>query len=1168
MLRMSVSRHMPLGRLLKLAAHCACLGMAAISGVALAEIAQAPLFLPVPPPPNIMYMLDNSGSMAWGSVTGEDATYEYTATGPNNADGLKDKLAYYSSSWNQIYYNPAILYTPGVSKVDGVSSMSPANTKTTIIDPYLNTTTTLSDLSATCYYGSPITLPLYAAKSFATNSNCQASKSSNYPTLGARYAFYYNWIGTEKGTQTGAKVSTVAGSGIPDGSDSQNSLTNYKRVDIVSGATYPRGADRKDCVASTTSCSYAEELQNFANWFSYYRTRILMTKTSLGLAFAGINNRFRVGFATINANSSNFLALNSFDTTQKNKWYSKLYAIVPSGGTPLIDALNQVGQYYTGNGINGAPSGTPDPIQLKCQANFTILSTDGYWNGTVPTSIGDQDGKVPALPAPVAKDPVSGGALTTGSQFPNPFYQGPTASSNTLADTAMKYWVTDVGIRSGISSTAGKIKATATDPATWQHMTTHTIGLGANGQLTYRSDYKTATSGAYFDIKNGAANWPKPAADSKSAIDDLWHAAVNGHGSYFSAKSPQALRAGLNSILAEIGRSTGSGGGQANNQGGVAQSNTYAYTASFDAGVWIGHLTANAITTDGSTGAFQWDAATLLPADHTKRNIVTWNPTSKAGVDFSWGNLTSGTNSQQTALGSSDVVDYLRGNSALEQASDGTGTGTFRYRQYKLGDIVNSAPLYVQTSDSGYSVLPTANGGGSAYTTFVNNTKATRSAMLYVGANDGMLHAFSPSDGTEKFAFVPNSVYPNLKTLSDPNYGHHYFVDGPLAEGDAYIGSTWKNILLGTTGAGANSVFAIDVTAPGSLNKSSVMWEYNNSGTDADMGNVLGAPAVVLLANGQWAAIFGNGYNSANGHAVLYMVNVQTGALIQKIDTGVGSSTSPNGLSAPALLFNASRQLVGAYAGDLQGNLWKFDLSNATDTTKWTASSLFVAKNANSVIQPIVQKPLLAVHPMGGYMVMIGTGKFYETTDLASTAIQSVYGIWDKPGAAAVTGRSQLQAQVLTSVSIGGTAVGRTLSKNPIAWASQRGWYIDYLDPGERTVGDLQLQKNILLLTTSFTPNTTDPCAGGGVSFSMGVNFLTGAYAPQYQITQPGTTTGTNWSAAAIPGTTGSGVWPPNPPPSPQCIRTVGVDGVVSCLDVKLSGVAVRRWRQLSIKPN
>ncbi|AMP01409.1 neisseria PilC beta-propeller domain protein [Collimonas arenae] len=1073
MLRTTVSRPLSPGRLVKLAAHCICLGMAAVSGVAMAEIAQSPLFLPVPPPPNIMYMLDNSGSMVWGTVTGTDATAEFNAA--------RSQRSYYSSAWNQIYYNPATTYTPAVK--DNGTSMGNASTGKTIIDPYLAVSKTLpNSIDSVCYYDSTYTLPLFVASTtasnyFASNSNCKAQSQTNKNAL-AQYAFYYNWVG----------------SGTPTGVTNEDNDNYYKRVDILSSRnSYPKAASRTDCAAAST-CTYAEEIQNFANWFSYYRTRILLTKTSLGIAFSGINDRFRVGFATINDNSSNtnssaanFVPLSTFSASQKTAWYAKLYAINPGGGTPLINALNQVGQYYMGNGMAGAAKSTPDPIQLKCQANYTILATDGYWNGTVPSTIGNMDSKVPALPAPVSHDPVSGTALTPGDPFPPPFYEGKTANSNSLADTAMKYWITDVGVRGSNGGTVGKINATSTDPATWQHMTTHTIGLGANGTLDYQSDYKTATSGHYVDIKNGSRNWPAPKADSAEAIDDLWHAAVNGHGSYFSAKNPKSLQDGLNSILAEIGKATGSGGNAAVSGEAGQATNAIYYVPSFDSGSWTGHLNARPANPDGSIGdVSKWDAATLLP-DYTKRNIVTWNPSTSSAKTFIWENLTSGANSQQAALVSANVVDYIKGSSAMEKASNGAGTGIFRYRQNKLGDIVNSNPLYVQKNDFGYSALPASIAGSSTYAAFLT-TKAARKGMIYVGANDGMLHGFD-SDGVEKFAFIPNSVYPNLKTLSDLNYGHHYFVDGPLAEGDAYIKGGWKNVLLGSTGAGAQSVFAIDVTTPGSLDEKSVLWEYNHSATDTDMGNVLGAPAVVLLANNKWAAIFGNGYNSVSGRAVLYLVDVETGVLIKKIDTGVGSVASPNGLSAPALLFNASRQVVAAYAGDLQGNLWKFDLSSASDTAQWAGSSLFIAKDGSStpIAQPIVQTPVIAPHPLGGYLVMFGTGKYFETADLGNTNTQSVYGIWDKPGADAVTGRSQLQVQTLTAVySAEGQSLGRTLSSNPVAWGTKRGWYIDYLTSGERTVGTLHILNDVILLNTSLTPNTADPCAGGGSSQTLG----------------------------------------------------------------------------------
>ncbi|WP_211443443.1 pilus assembly protein [Collimonas humicola] len=1149
MLISSVTRSSPRGRLIKLAAHCLCLGMAAVSGVAVAEMAQSPLFLPLPPPPNIMYVLDNSGSMVWGSVTGTDATAEFNSA--------KTQRSYYSSAWNQIYYNPGTTYAPGV-KADG-TSMGKASITATVIDPYLAPNAKLTDIGAVCTPRNPFSLPLYDRATYASNNNCTGSGGTG-SNLVARYAFYYNWIG----------------SGTPTGNPGEDKDAYYRRVDIVkSNDKYPRASSRTDCAGST--CTYAEELQNFANWFSYYRTRILLMKTALGTAFSGINDRFRVGFSTINDNNTkpnvsaaNFVPISLFNATQKAAWYARLYAIDPKGGTPLISALDQVGQYYMGKGMAGARS-APDPIQLQCQANYTILSTDGYWNGDAPGSIGNQDKSVPTLPAPVPHDPVAGGALTPGELFPAPFYEGSKANSNVLADVAMKYWVNDIGIRNG-NGTVGKVSATSTDPATWQHMTTHTIGLGANGTLVYQPDYKTAASGHYADIKNGKLQWPEPKADTASAIDDLWHTAVNGHGSYFSAKNPKSLQDGLNSILAEIGKATGSGGNTSIPGGPVpGAKNAVAYVPSFDSGSWTGHLTAHQIGARGKLDPTpKWDAAALLP-DYAKRNIVTWNPSTNSAKAFTWANLTSGVDSQQAMLVSANVVDYLKGSSGMEQAPDGSGSGVFRYRQNKLGDIVNSTPLYVQGNDFGYAALPASIPGGSTYTAFLGD-KAKRNGMIYVGANDGMLHGFD-TNGVEKFAFIPNSVYPNLKTLSDLNYGHHYFVDGPLVEGDAYIGGAWKNILLGTTGAGAQSVFAIDVSKPDSLAEGSVLWEYNAASSDADMGHVLGAPAVVLLANNKWAAIFGNGYNSANGHAVLYLVDIQSGALIKKIDTGVGNADARNGLSAPALLFNASRQLIAAYAGDLQGNLWKFDLSNATDASQWSRSSLFTAKDASAAAkaQPIVQAPVIAAHPLGGMMVMAGTGKYFETDDLGNTDTQSLYGIWDKPGAAAVSGRSQLQAQTLTDVfSKSGQMIGRTLSRNTVAWDTKRGWYIDYpAGSGERTVGALQIVKDVILLTTSLTPNTADPCAGGGSSQTLGANFLSGAYSDKFHLIVADAPPNTNLSSATIPGTVGTAAPIPNPDVTqPGCINTVGSDGKIHCQEYLTTGVAVRRWRQLSIKPN
>ncbi|HTN65156.1 MAG TPA: PilC/PilY family type IV pilus protein, partial [Burkholderiaceae bacterium] len=614
-----------------------------------------------------------------------------------------------------------------------------------------------------------------------------------------------------------------------------------------------------------------------------------------------------------------WLTIRDFDAAQKQNFYTKLYAIKPNGGTPLRIQMNRIGQLYQSTLADFDYAGN-DPYResaassklTSCRPSYHIMSTDGFWNESLPSGF-------------------------------------PSAVGTSLASIADYYYKTD--LRDALDN---NIKPTNTrDTATWQHMTTFTIGLGADGTIPYSETEPTT--------------WPTPVADSPSAIDDLWHAAVVGKGRYFSAKNPTALQAGLTSVLKDIAVQTGAASTGAIT-GSAIDGDSYFYVPSFESGRWIGHLKAYNLTSAGSVGTVQWDAATKLPASDA-RNIVTWNPASGAAVDFLWDNLTTGSGSQQSLLASADVLEYLRGNAAKEQTELGAGPGIYRYRANKLGDIVNSAPLYVKKTDFGYQVLPEASGGGATYRAFVSG-KASRTPMLYVGANDGMLHGFNATSGVESFAYVPNALYSKLVSLSSPDYGHNYYVDGLLTEGDAYLGGAWKTILLGSIGAGGSGVFAIDISNPGSLTAGKVLWE-KGAGDLADMGRVMGQLTAVRLRNGQWGAVFGNGYDSASGKAVLYVINLSTGALIKSFELTTGSV---NGLSAPALLFNAQRELVGAYAGDLLGNLWKFNFDD-TSTAGWSSSKLFSAVNDDGKIQPMVKRPALAQHPSGGYLVTVATGK-------------------------------------------------------------------------------------------------------------------------------------------------------------------------------------------------
>jgi type IV pilus assembly protein PilY1 len=1116
-------------------------GLSAYSSVALAAVAQAPLFLVIPAKPNLMFTLDNSGSMSWSSVTGKDAKAEF-----NSSRNFK---AFHSSAYNKIYYNPATTYTPGIN-YDG-SEIGASATNGARIDPFptKNGSTAVVDLTPTCYAKSPAVLPFYSKSDFSANtSNCSATKVGSYVApLMARYMFYYNWNGT----------------GNPTGVSGEEA--SYTRVDILPGTVFPaHPATRTDCLAAI--CTVPEEQKNFANWFSYYRTRILMMKTSLGLAFKPIDPvanpentpLFRVGFNAINqqddsgavsvnnagvTDSPSWLTIREFNKTQKQSFYSKLYAITPSNGTPLRTQMDRIGKLYAGT-LSGFDYDGNDPYRasaadsqlLSCRASYHIMSTDGFWNDSY-SGVGDVDGTVDA-------PYVTQASGTLDKQ----------KTADTLADVALYYYKTD--LRTDIPNKL----PTKKDPLNFQHMRTFTIGLGADGNLAYQTNYDVATSGDFFDIKAGTKDWGVIVGDDPSTIDDLWHTAVNGRGVYYSAGDPAALQAGLVAILNEIKDESGAAASVATTGGYVGDASTI-YAPGFESGKWTGHLSAYSVNeTTGAQGPLIWDALKKIP-DWGSRNIVTWNPASTSAVTFTWANLTTGSNSQQSALGSSDILEYLKGNASKQETSPGSGNG-YRYRDAKyLGDIVNSAPQFVKDEDFGYSGLASI---GSAYATYVDN-KAAKTPMLYVGANDGMLHGFNANTGVETFAFIPNSVYGNLKSLSDPKYSHRYFVDGPVTAGDYHNGSAWKTVLVGSTGAGLiSSIFAIDISNPDSLGTSSVMWEKTAADTGLDnLGNVTGEMVVGRLPNGESVFLVGNGYDSKNYKASLFLIKVADGTVLKEFDLG-GSATEPNGLSAPSPLFNRNHELIGAYAGDTNGNLWKFSFIDAANktTVSYSSSKLF-RTNMNAAglknIQPIAQKPNIQVHPKGGYLISVGTGKFVAELDKTSIDTQSVYGIWDKPGSTATVDRDALVEQRLTAAT-----GGRTLTSNTVDWASKSGWYINLLTAGERVVGDLLLRDNTILLTTTFVPKV-DLCDGGGVSQIMGFNGLSGSAADKDLFSKVDGTVYTKLSSVEIAGTQANPV-AIKLTSGKTVLKFNNLDGSQGQLIYNSVVPAFRTWRQIIFK--
>ena len=416
----------------------------------------------------------------------------------------------------------------------------------------------------------------------------------------------------------------------------------------------------------------------------------------------------------------------------------------------------------------------------------------------------------------------------------------------------------------------------------------------------------------------------------------------------------------------------------------------------------------------------------------------------------------------------------------------GQTDGLFRTRTNLLGDIVNSSPVMVSNQDYGF--------GDASFVT----SKADRPPMLYVGANDGMLHAFKEADGVEQFAYIPAETVSKLNKLTDKEYAksHQYLVDGSPKVGDAKLGGQWKTVLLGSTGAGGKSVFALDITDPTQFGTSSVLWEF----TSDDMGYTIPQPTMGQLAGGSWVAMIPNGYDSTEQEGKLVVLDLKQGTPISVLQTNASFSGKLNGLSTPVPVdLNGDRKTDLLYAGDLLGNLWRFDV-RSSDSKDWSTRLIYAAcvdtTCTTSNRQPITARPMVIAHPNGGVMVLFATGSYFTDGDRSSTQLQALYGVWDKLEATPtlVTKSDLVQQSILAEVSATKT---RVISNNEVNYGSKRGWYLNLLSPGlssgvgERVTTDIQLREDQLVVT-SMLPST-DPCDYGGKSWLLELAPLTGA---------------------------------------------------------------------------
>lgn len=1221
--------------------------------------------------PNMLFILDDSGSMGWNYMP--DEAKDNLGTG---------SYGYKSYQCNGVQYDPSYVYTT----------------------------------------------PVYANGTSYPNADFGAAWDNGYDqsagTTDLANKTYYRYTGTQP--KMGWTFTTTA---------PIKTTTFYKECASAVGST-----PGSSVFTLVTMTSTSTDAQNYANWYSYYRTRMLMMKTAVGAAFKTMDDKFRIGFTTI-SRSLPSLNVSDFDATQKTTFYTDLYGTAPSGWTPLRGALSAAGQYYA----KKRPSQTYDPIQYSCQRNFSLLSTDGYWNtndesssfGPLKldnsTSVGQQDGvgtarpyydgqqtnetvvykwkrvdstpttrvtprRVTSTSAPttVTSTPVSAwtrnsystttsgcsggkkrlvtqpqsgitynnvttsqttttdndyvdtsvttnystenftetitlvngavtsdtttsnvsnntpaattaattttgpttttnvaapvtsttttttwtnnGTATQGScvnsptvPSPNPSTSvaatltsttptvtsststtGPTTttgtvttttgsttqgtptaktldtaaststttggSSNSLADVAMYYYKTDLRNTSLGNCTGSKgtdvcsdnVNPSGEDTAGWQHMATFTLGLGAGSSLTYDFNYETQKAGDYYSILQGTKNWPVAAADTPTAIDDLWHAGVNGRGRFFGVQNATELSKSLAAALDSIRAITGTASAAATSTLQPVQGDNDIFVAQFTTVSWTGEILKYAI--DPSSGAISavtgWSVQTALESKSpAARNIFYKTPGAASLRAFNAANLStdgyggnfSGFCSKTGALGTGvptqcgtlstadltaantagNLVDYLRG--------DKTAT-YYRARDKVLGDIVNASPVFVGKPHNAFTE--------NNYPTFVANN-SSRVGVVYAAANDGMLHAFLQTTGEELWAYIPTPMLSKLYKLADNNYAsyHDYYVDGTPSTADVYFASDskWHTILVGGYKAGGSGYYALDVTDPAAPQ---MLWEF----THVNMGLSYGNPIITKRKDGTWVVALTSGYNNhtgggdGNGH--LFVVDAATGSLLVDLPTytsgttPAGTTTAPSGL---AMLngwvdFDTENLTKRFYGTDLLGNVWRFDIDSYVAPFN-SAMLLAQLRDASNTPQPVTTPPLVAEVTYNGTkypMVYVATGKYLGTTDLSTTAQQSSYAFTDE---LTTTGYGNIRAaNVLVTKTAGTNAT--------VDWQAKRGWMYDFPTAGERANVN-----STIALTTIYTATnlpSTDLCTVGGSSYKYEFDLFTGNVVRAY----------------------------------------------------------------------
>ncbi|MEA3192109.1 MAG: type pilus assembly protein PilY1 [Betaproteobacteria bacterium] len=780
----------------------------------------------------------------------------------------------------------------------------------------------------------------------------------------------------------------------------------------------------------------------------------------------------------------------------------------------------------------------------------------------VPSTAGTDLAPTLAAFTPNPSNPVVGTATTTTTLGGYP---------NTLADVAMYYFRSDLRGGNDIrGNTAGPTnnlggggtvdvspntilaKAGAKDFATHQHMVTFAVGL-ADGLMRYQADYEGAASGDFASIKNGTSNgcfwvtgtcnWPQPFADDASALDDLWHAAVNGRGQFYLALNADTLSTGIATALTAVNAQEAAAAASATSSPNVTQTDNQIFSTTYETNTWSGKVfaqTIDPITGDvNQTIAWQADQQLITKVSAASDTRVIWTFDGTSGTKlkaFSWAGLTATeqafflnkcvpttTMAQCTALTTAQLATANDGSSLVGFLRGWLGNeGTiFRDRTYidisnnnavvqtVLGDTISARPSYLRRPTFNYADAVTP-----PYSQFLTDN-INRSPRVYVAANDGYLHAFNGDTGSEAWAYLPRFLMPGLWGLADTGYAsqHRYYADGSPETGDVFdtTASAWKTILVAGVAGGGRGFYAIDVTDP---NNPKGLWEFCSDSTlcavsDADLGLSYGNPVIGKRArDGRWIVMVTSGLNNigtGTGLGYFYILDAITGAVLDKVATTAGSVATPSGLMKVSAFYDSAltdATFRYAYGGDQLGNIWRIDTLPNPPTVLHIATL-----NDGSTpprAQPITTRPSLT-RLNGNRVLYVGTGRYLGNPDLSDPGApsgiswqQTLYAFKDKDSD---YGNLRLDTNMVRQALTMLNPTDRGITTSTVDWNTKDGWYIDFNPsfsgvpntPGEGVnLIDPRLVLGTLVVITNTPASGGSSCSVGGSSIKYEFDFKTG----------------------------------------------------------------------------